>query len=317
MLNFKEDYIAVNYHYVQNPSAQWQGIYPCSVDDFEKQVKFLSENYKIVSVGEIYQAVKQGQKGKFCAITFDDGLRDQYNNAVPILRQYHVTATFFIIASVLEGYLPTTHKIHTLLSKISTKFLVDMFNSFLVEFHPDLENQYFIPKNRRLTERRKHESLVSANLKETFIILPEDIKNQFLNNCFEKFKLDEEKISQQFFMNNSEIKHLKNQQMIIGSHSYKHYALDTVNDDTLSKDIKLANRIFKKLLDETPIIFSYPHGRSHDQVVKVLIKEGFKYAVTIENRGLRFDDHPMLIPRYDANDIRDFLDLDSKRLRST
>ncbi len=34
---------------------------------------------------------------------------------------------------------------------------------------------------------------------------------------------------------------------------------------------------------------------------------GFKYAVTIEPRSVTKEDNSFLLPRYDANDIRDFI----------
>jgi peptidoglycan/xylan/chitin deacetylase (PgdA/CDA1 family) len=67
---------------------------------FERQMRFLHENgYRTVSVPEAYQAVQSlvpnpGQK--LVAITFDDGYRDFYTNAFPILNRYGLSATMFL-----------------------------------------------------------------------------------------------------------------------------------------------------------------------------------------------------------------------------
>ncbi len=298
-----DNHIIVNYHYVENPSPEFSGIYPCSVKDFEKQVKFLSENYKIVSVPSVIEAARDEKKDKFCAITFDDGLRDQYINACPILKKYNAIATFFPITSVFEGHLPTAHKVHILLSRLSLEKIIDTFHDFMQNFYPDLKRQYIIPKDRRLTERRLHESIPIANFKETMIMLPEDIKGQFLRYGFKIFGLNEKEISQKLFMSKQEVRSLHQYGMTIGSHSHNHSAFDIGNKDIMQKDIRLSKEILFDLLGNRQDIFSYPHGRNGPAALEVLAAEGFKYALTIDRRGISSSDNGLLLPRYDTADI--------------
>ena len=301
------NYIIVNYHYVEEPAPKFPGIHPCSIADFEKQIKFLSQGYQIVNVPQVFEAARSGRAGRFCSITFDDGLKDQYQNALPILQRHNVVASFFIITSALEGRLPTAHRVHILLSRFSVDELVNIFHDYLREFYPDLRRQYLIPKDRRLTDRRQHEDIATANLKETLILLPEDIKAQFLRFCFKKLGLNAEKISQSLFMNEKHLRELGKLGMNIGSHTHNHYALDTLNEEALAKDVRLTNEILSAILGESPSVFSYPHGRIQSAVTRILKEEGFRYGVTIERRGIEVHDDRFLIPRYDTADVRDWL----------
>lgn len=301
------DYIIVNYHYIENPKPDWGGIHPCPTEEFERQIDFLSKNFEIVSIGQVFNSVQAGVSGKFCAITFDDGLLGQYNNALPILTRYGVMGTFFPITSTFESRLPATHKIHVLLSHSSSSELIDIFHKFIKKFYPDLESVYLISRDRRLFERRKHEDLLTANLKETMISLPEDIKGRFLRYCFKLMKLDEKKLSKDIFMSQGQVKKLHEQGMEIGSHSHGHYSMATINTDFLKKDIQLSKDVLVKLLDKEIDIFSYSHGHYTDSGVEILKNMGFKYGVIIEPRSVTKKDQPFLLPRYDANDIRDFI----------
>lgn len=304
----KEKYIVVNYHYVEDPHPKSAGIFPCSVAEFERQVDYLSKNFQIVSLGEAYKAAQSGAAGKFCAVTFDDGLKDNYVNAFPILKKYGATATFFIITSVFEKRLPAAHKIHILLSRFNADQMIDPFHNFLGEFYPDLKNQYIIPKDRRLTERRMHEGVATANFKETLIGLPEDIRGQFLRYSFKVNKLNEEKISGNLFMSQKEIAELKDAGMAIGSHSHGHYSMSGDDEIFLRKDIKLSKEILGDITGGDPRWFSYPHGRSSPVAERVLAEEGFDLAVTIQRKKIGSVDGPFAIPRYDTMDIKEYLD---------
>lgn len=77
------------------------------VDEFEKQMKYLSENgYTTLFISEIEDANKYE---KPIILTFDDGYRDVYTNAFPILKKYNMKATLYIISGYLNGeyYLTT------------------------------------------------------------------------------------------------------------------------------------------------------------------------------------------------------------------
>lgn len=309
MFSPNDKYFVVNYHYVEDPHPKSAGISPCAISEFDRQIGYLSNNFTIVSLEEVYKAAQSGAEGKFCAITFDDGLKDNYVNALPILKKYKAAATFFIITSVFERRLPAAHKIHILLSKFNADQMIDLFHNFLGEFYPDLKNQYQIPKDRRLTtERRMHEDVVRANFKETMISLPEDVRSQFLRYGFKINKLNEEKISGHLFLSQEEIKVLRGAGMQIGSHSHGHYSMASDDEEVLRKDVRLSKEILSGITGEVPKLFSYPHGRSGSAAKKVLREEGFDLAVTIERKKIEKTDGPFSIPRYDTMDIKGYLD---------
>lgn len=302
-----DNYIIVNYHYIEADGSRFSGAHPCMVADFTKQLEFLSRSYRMVSVSDVFEAACNKSQGKFCALTFDDGLRGQYDYAAPLLKRAKAHGTFFIITSVLQGRLPSAHRIHVLLSHFPVMELIQLFHIFLKNFYPDLESQHKIDTKKRLTGCRLHEDIATANFKETLITLPEDIKAQFLRYCFKKFKLNADKINRDIFMGEKEIRILKKEGLEIGSHTHNHYALDAISPSTLTEDIKLSAAALLGLTNQSPAVFSYPHGRFQEAVKPVLAEAGFKYAVTIERRGLKADDDRFLIPRYDTADINQFL----------
>lgn len=48
--------------------------------------------------------------GRYFHLSFDDGFRNVYTNAVPILQKHGITATFYVPSSLVEGDLDTTRR---------------------------------------------------------------------------------------------------------------------------------------------------------------------------------------------------------------
>lgn len=78
------------------------------VDDsvFVEQMQYLaSGGYHVVSLGALVDALegKAQLPRRAVVITFDDGWANQYHHALPILRRFGATATFFVFTSVIAS----------------------------------------------------------------------------------------------------------------------------------------------------------------------------------------------------------------------
>ena len=75
-------------------------------EDFEAQVRHLSENgFTILSAYDVQRALLTGSKlpEKAIALTFDDGYRDNFEHAFPILKKYNASATIFLVKNTVNG----------------------------------------------------------------------------------------------------------------------------------------------------------------------------------------------------------------------
>jgi hypothetical protein len=86
--------LILNYHRFsaeRNSEATW-------VSAFAEQLEYLTAHYRIVPLATIAENPGRGEGLRsLAAITIDDGYRDAYDIAFPILRRYRVPATVFVV----------------------------------------------------------------------------------------------------------------------------------------------------------------------------------------------------------------------------
>lgn len=90
------------YHSINPASNPYMELLIVSPKIFERQMRFLKEhNYNVISLNEVAAMIKNKKKipPKTIAITFDDGYKDNYIYAFPILKKYNLPATIFIIVN--------------------------------------------------------------------------------------------------------------------------------------------------------------------------------------------------------------------------
>ena len=90
--------------------GQQKDILSVPPEAFLRHMKFLRDyRYNVISLGELVDLMAENKQipAKTVVVTFDDGRDNNYTNAFPILKEYGIPATMFVIPnhSTWEGYL--------------------------------------------------------------------------------------------------------------------------------------------------------------------------------------------------------------------
>jgi peptidoglycan/xylan/chitin deacetylase (PgdA/CDA1 family) len=104
ILTYFQGVPVLNYHQINNNAHN-----PLTLSDseFEAQIKYLAKNgYTAISPDELADYIQYGKAlpTNPILITFDDGYKDNYQVAYPILKKYHFTATIFLISDFVNIY---------------------------------------------------------------------------------------------------------------------------------------------------------------------------------------------------------------------
>lgn len=219
------------------------------VNKFEKQIKFLHENFNIIGLEKLLKPneIKKIPPGSL-AITFDDGYRDSYIYAYPILKKYNVKATVCINTSFLNN---------------NDMFWWSKYN---------LIKKYGLENNLKFNERISLKKLMKESHKKIdnlFNFILEDNAIKISENC-KKYNL---------YLNINDIKDMDSELIKICSHSHSHYkSLDLSYGERVFQ-IKTSLNIIKELFPRHYIpVYSFPFGIRHftfDEVdIKILKREG-------------------------------------------
>ena len=97
------------YHHIGQPQPGWDRIrrgLTVSEESFRWQLGYLRRNgYESLALADLIAYLANGRplpEGRRVVITFDDGYRDNYELALPILKEYGFTATFFLVTEPID-----------------------------------------------------------------------------------------------------------------------------------------------------------------------------------------------------------------------
>ena len=95
--------LTLNYHRIGDPgqSPFDRNLWSASEEDFDQQVSLLAKGFDVIGVGDLDEVLRR-RRGRYVLITFDDGYRDNYSAAFPILKSHNVPATFFIATGFID-----------------------------------------------------------------------------------------------------------------------------------------------------------------------------------------------------------------------
>ena len=97
------------YHNIGNGN----GSFYVSPENFARQMEYIKKHgYEVIALGELIRQInsKNSIKKNKVVITFDDGYRDNFKYAYPVLERYGFPATIFLITDFMEKYFPDSGK---------------------------------------------------------------------------------------------------------------------------------------------------------------------------------------------------------------
>lgn len=291
----------VNYHYIRaNFQAAYASIFGITPVEFENQLLELKRTGVFVHPNEFLLNPDRIIKSKenYILITFDDGLKEQYELALPILKKLAIPALFFINSmNYLDKKVSLVHKIHFIRSVVDTASLHVSLKSFT---NTSLSKEQVQSAKRfyRFDETESAEFKYFLN-----VVLDYETQEKFIDQLFLSH-FDEEIVLQDLYMNTDQVRELINLGYI-GSHTHSHLPLGRYDYDTIKRELIISKKYLEKGSDKTIDFVSYPYGTAETvtKLVATTAREvGYRFGFT--TRALINEENAdyLLLHRFDCND---------------
>lgn len=260
--------------------------YKTSARAFADHLGYLTQHYSILPLSHIADAVATGKtlpQGT-AAITIDDGYRDSYEIAYPLLLKYRVPATLFVATAFTDqkAWLWTDKMrylmAHTPLTEFSTQLKGRTIRAALTDTH-----------TRRLTADK-----VTAILKT----MPEEHKEEALKRLATMLGvvLPAQPPAEYGAITWAQAREMDREGIEIGSHTVSHPILPNTSNDQLETELIESKARLEAELARKVTLFCYPNGRNDARVQRATALAGYRCAVTNQH-GMNTTHTPLLALR--------------------
>jgi len=293
------------YHHVVNDDyndCSPGNIYSLKRKDFENQIIYLKNNYEIVMLDQLINDLKNNRSiNEKIALTFDDGFKDNYELAYPILKKHNVPATIYLLGSVnnVEDVALWWIAIEDIITNTDRRKLHIKYGRNNIELHL-----------RCLQERMAAIKKLSA----IFMSIPCNDHNELLKVIYLALGVNKLPDHRPLLLSKEMIEEMSQSGLIsFGGHTKSHSALSLLDQRMLESEVSDNKLILEKNLDVSINSFSYPYGMPrfiNKAAIDKVKNSGYEYAVTGISNGLtNYVDDYFTLPRITTTGTKSVSDL--------
>ncbi len=248
-----------------------------------------------MSLTELFAGLQNSKKNPSqvprAVITFDDGYRDVWDYAWPILKRFSISPSFFVCTDPL----------------IRKKFLV--YDRLIPWVQSEIKNEilFIAPdgSNRLYSLRTQKGKEVFVREATGFLM---GYGREDRNALFEQYLGTQKKDSiekvEELYLSLKELKAALKEGVEVGSHTDTHPDLPLLPREEWDEEIKKSKQQLEFLLEKTVDFFSYPAGRYNMAVRDYVREAGYLGAVATGKRAISWSNcDPYALPRISPEGI--------------
>lgn len=294
-----------NYHYIRNDFQKpYPSIFGVTPIEFENQLNELGKTATFITPNDLFFSMDEilGSKKSYLLVTFDDGLKEQFELALPILKNKNIEALFFINSmNYIEKKVSMVHKIHLVRSEISPLKIRQELAKRIEE-----ENYRLTTVDiKKAIAHYLYDDKESACIKYLLNFkLPKDQLNKLITVLFSKY-FNEEQVINSLYMTNDQLQHLANNNLI-GNHTHSHLALGLLPKMHIEEEIYKTFSFLQNFKKNTNLAISYPYGSVEAcqfPVSEIAHKVGHAIGFSMERGNNDLTANKLMLKRFSSNDL--------------
>lgn len=259
---------------------------------FERLMTFVAARYRAVSLANLVDWLEGRRKlpDRAVVVTFDDGYRNVFTNAAPILKRLKIPATLYVATDFVYGgkMLWTDRLLSALYLSREPRILIEWSGgSFDMPLSNDADK---VAADRRLLAVCKS--------------LPDAERVALLARIVERLGVDESRLSLAWPdhapISPDELKRLPDFGIEVGSHTCSHAIVKRMTPHQAAHELAESKRLIESSVGRPCDQFSYPNGSPADFDARTrqhVIDTGYRSAVTTIKTAVAANQDRFEIPR--------------------
>lgn len=302
----------VMYHYVRDlERSRYPRIKGRSEADFIRQLDYIAARYTVVRAEEVIAAANGAGRlpENACWLTFDDGYRDHYDVAFPLLHARGWQGSFFPPArAITEGRLLDVNKVHFILAvQPDPAPLIAAIRDFVSAHQGKNEVRSFDDYWNELAKPFRWDPADVIFVKRILQhALPEALRDELTGRLFDRFvAVPPEAFAAELYASPEQLKLMIRSGMYLGSHGFGHLWLDRITSKEQATEIDRSLEFLETLGAPTrDWIMCYPYGAYDATVLEHLGTRACALGITAKSAVADLaTDGRFELPRLDTTDL--------------
>ena len=249
-----------------------------TVPTFERQLSFLRRHFEIVPLGSLLDdtVVRRPARRPRCVITFDDGWRDNYELALPILRKHGAPSTIFLTTDFIgtERAFWHTELIHLLLHGDLAQFLRDE-NSLAAYPRPVFDRLRQCAGSGRVAGAGDVDALIET-VKMT---CDEDVIQNLFDTLVRAAGFPRPLFpARRFFLDWDQVGEMAANGFEIGSHGCSHRIMTRLSPGEANDELVRSKAEIERRVRRTVEHFAFPNEDANETLVELVARAGYRTA---------------------------------------
>jgi peptidoglycan/xylan/chitin deacetylase (PgdA/CDA1 family) len=271
------------YHNFRDPSdADTDAV---STVMLREQFEYLSRHFKVVPLSRLAERLRAGEPlgNRTLALTIDDGRHNFYEFLFPLLKEFKIPATFFVVSSFIRGQdWIWTDKVLWLSKKpMAPK-----------DLGPQNIDEYFRGLNRMRPESRR--ATIEALAQSMNVSFPKEPPSEYAPCTW------------------NELREMIDSGLVeIGSHTASHPILSSLSDEESWRELSASRAEIGEGTGVEVVSFCFPNGKSEDYRLSHLDQlkaAGYTSAVVTQSGLADFASNVYELPRIGVSGRTDLVD---------
>ncbi len=251
-----------------------------SAQTFEKHLDWIARRYRFVSLDELAVGLEAGDcSGKpMAAITFDDGYRDVYQNAFPILERKGIPSAVYVVTDLVGTRQLQVHdELHLLMSTL----LARQHSSSLAYWRDLAAGLELSEQSSKCLSDRIHgaNSPFQATRRVLETLSQSEIAN-FLQELRTRAAVPEQALLEFQSVDWEMLREMAGRGVTVGSHTRSHALLSNETPQAVRDEVEGSRQVLEQQLGVTINHFAYPDGKFNASVINAIAEAGYRTACT-------------------------------------